>query len=129
MAQLPPLQYGPAYAGKSQKGVGEEKERGEGICESCAKHLKPDIFDEARALVTGDRHEQYGDSSMEFTKVARAWSDIVGYAVEPWQVPMMMAALKIVRESFCHKRDNITDAIGYLYLANKFFEDDRHDPE
>jgi hypothetical protein len=56
--------------------------------------------------------------------VADLWDSYLGKiegqahgALHPKDVAIMMALLKIARETHQHKRDNLVDAIGYLALA------------
>lgn len=80
------------------------------------------VLDEARGLIYGERHSEYGPAGEEFKRVADGWSAIIGADVTATDVALGMAYLKIVRESYKHKRDNIVDAIGYLALAQDIEE-------
>lgn len=78
-------------------------------------------IDEAKTLIYGERHDEYGPAAEEFRRVADGWASILGANVLPSDVALCMAWLKIVRESYKHKRDNIVDAIGYLALYEDVF--------
>lgn len=72
-----------------------------------------------RALVDGDRQADYGDSGSMMANVARAWSGVLGYTITPKQVALCMAALKLVRENYRAKADNLADAQGYILIAER----------
>ena len=45
------------------------------------------------------------------------WNAIVkGCRIQPRHVPLMMIALKVLREANAHKADNIDDLVGYAGL-------------
>ena len=77
------------------------------------------IEEEARSLIEGDRNESYGPWSKEAAKIAAVWSALAGVPIKPEHVAPMMVGLKLVREGNRHKRDNLTDAIGYILLQDK----------
>lgn len=47
------------------------------------------------------------------------WEAIIGCSINPEQVVLCMAALKIAREAGQHDPDNVDDAIGYLSLIEE----------
>ena len=91
----------------------------------------PDIFDEARAAVDGERQDEYGDAEYHLVVVGRAWDcllDVIALregvgCVGPSDVALMMSVFKIIRECHAHKRDNLIDAAGYLLLAARMSDD------
>ena len=78
------------------------------------KPIDETIATEAIELVTGDRQSTYGHPAKNFEDTARLWSVILGIEVTPQQVALCMVQLKLAREVFSPKRDNLVDAIGYL---------------
>lgn len=80
---------------------------------------KPSLYEQAQALVDGDRQAMYGDPVEHLTNVARAWSGVLGYTITPKQVALCMATLKLVRESYKSQPDNLADAHGYLLIAER----------
>lgn len=78
------------------------------------KPIDPSIVNEAVNLVTGDRQKAYGHPSKNFEDTARLWSVVLGIDVTPQQVALCMVQLKLAREIYGPKRDNLVDAIGYL---------------
>lgn len=77
-------------------------------------------FATAHKLISGDRKASYGDYNREAAWLAKVWSGILKHEVEPRLVPLMMVALKLVRQSTGHKQDNLDDAAGYIGLAAEF---------
>ena len=75
-----------------------------------------------------ERGLQYGDPVESLTAIAEIWSTLLrgklapGHCVSPSDVGLLMAALKIVRQSNTHKRDNLVDAIGYLTIVSRLEE-------
>lgn len=72
-----------------------------------------DAAELAHTLTNGDRQKFYGHPLDDFTRTARMWSIILGVEVEPDHVAMCMIALKISRQLYRPKRDNVVDMAGY----------------
>jgi len=120
-------------------------------CIECGKMIKPgssshsrgQILQEALETINGKRQDQYGDPEDSFELIADYWdvyitekidqlmksgSSLEGiinfdFILTPKDVAMMMALLKIARESHQHKRDNLRDAAGYLGIAGDMEEE------
>ncbi len=75
--------------------------------------------DEAKKLVYGDRNAQYGPPTKDLARTAKMWSAILDTEVTAKQVALCMVALKISRECFKPKADNIVDGIGYFLCAER----------
>lgn len=85
---------------------------------------RDEILDVAKALIVGDRHEQHGEAHQNFARIAGMWSLILNADVEPHQVALCMAALKISRAtSNPNNDDSFVDGCGYLALAGELVGD------
>ena len=76
------------------------------------------ILIEADALIHGDRAQQYGDVKVNFGRWARLCNE-VGIEVTAQELAMIMVMGKLARQVNKHKKDNITDACGYLGLYDE----------
>lgn len=79
---------------------------------------------EGERLIVNDRHDDYGDPVEMAHRIAHAWSGIVGHKITAGQYCLMMAALKLVRQSVNPKEDNLDDAAGYI-LMNEMVEHEK----
>ena len=81
------------------------------------------VLREADRLIHDDRNQQYGPAVQDFEVIAGYWNnylDSIGHRpINAKDVALLMALLKIRRESTHPKIDNIVDACGYLALAQK----------
>ena len=88
------------------------------------------VLREAEGLVYGDRQKQYSHPSRDYAKTAKMWTGILLEKLRPdveitaKEAVLMMAAMKISREQFRHKRDNIVDGIGYFVCAARIENDE-----
>lgn len=82
--------------------------------------IRASILQEANDLTHGDRLEQYGQPAVSFSRIAVGWSEIFGTRIEPHQVCMALAWLKISRMTQdATKRDSAVDGAAYLALAGE----------
>jgi hypothetical protein len=77
------------------------------------------VLQQADNLINGDRQASYGDASVNFRRIAERWTQILRTDVEPWQVALMMADLKIARMCEGAHEDSFIDGLGYLALASE----------
>lgn len=88
------------------------------------------ILDAAKALITGDRAQEYGHPSINLTRIATLWGAYLKAPITASDVAALMILLKIARlrtgvgtvESI---RDTITDIAGYAGLIQLIEE---HEP-
>jgi hypothetical protein len=89
------------------------------------KPIDPSIASEAIGLVSQDRQQTYGHPAKNFADTARLWSVVLGIEVTATQVALCMVQVKIAREIFSPKRDNLVDAIGYLLAYDATESEDK----
>ena len=77
------------------------------------------VLEEADKIINGPRQNDYGSADVSFQMIGKAWESILHAPVSAHQVALCMAALKLVRESYNHKEDNLIDAAGYIGLAEQ----------
>lgn len=80
--------------------------------------LNVGVANEAIALVTGDRAQDYGPATESFRRIAAMWSAYLGITVTPRQVASLMILLKVCRDANGPKHDNPVDIIGYSILMD-----------
>ena len=83
------------------------------------------ILSEAEEIVNGSRQADYGDAKESFTKVASVASVMTGKELSPDDCCAVLMAVKLVRESFRHKRDNLVDLCGYAEIMNRINEKEK----
>lgn len=102
------------YNLRSQSGTPKE------VFEAEAKakvRVRSTILHEAESLVSGDREEEHGDFYSNAYLTAKLWYGYTGYDIQPEQVPVMLALLKVARSNNSNNMDNFRDAAGYIALA------------
>ena len=81
---------------------------------------KGDILDQGKALIVGNREDDYGDAAKNFSDIAALWSVVIGVEVKPWQVAACMTQLKLARAIKTHDHhDSWVDMAGYVGLAGE----------
>lgn len=86
-----------------------------------------DILTEADAIIK-ERESQYGSPKASLTAIADVWSALLRNKLAPdekitaSEVALLMAGLKLVRESNLHKHDSLLDAIAYITLISTLKE-------
>ena len=71
------------------------------------------------------RKAVYGDPIDTFTRMAQMWSAIIGHEIQPWEVPLMMVAVKIIRTTQAPDySDNSDDVEGYLDIFRTIIGED-----
>ena len=83
---------------------------------------KQSILSEAEEIVNGSRNSDYGDAKESFERVATIASVMTRKELAPEDCCAVLMAVKLVRESFAHRRDNLVDLCGYAELLNRLKE-------
>ena len=86
------------------------------------KEGEKSILSEAEEIVNGSRHSDYGYAEESSSRVATIANVMTGKELSPEDCCAVLMAVKLVRESFAHKRDNLVDLCGYAELMNRLKE-------
>jgi hypothetical protein len=71
-------------------------------------------LERAMALVHHERHGEYGHPADDFARTAGMWRALFGWEVEPRDVPLAMACVKLSRlQQSPEHRDSVVDLAGY----------------
>lgn len=81
------------------------------------------ILKTADQLINGPRAASYGSALIGWGKVAKMWSQIIGFEISPKQCLLMMVCLKVVRETIKEDKDNIVDIAGYAGVIEKLIQE------
>ena len=79
-----------------------------------------EYLEKAGSLLEGERGQDYGDYSINFSNIAKGWSVILGIHVTPEQVGLALTWLKMARLVSPTISDSATDDCyedGIAYLA------------
>ncbi len=88
--------------------------------------MKQTILEEARELTDGERQQDYGDANESFGKIATVASILCNKELTPIDITRIQKAIKLVRESYKHKKDNLIDECGYARLESILQKDEVH---
>lgn len=77
------------------------------------------ILIEAQNAVYGDRQADYGTVTENFGTIAKLWSAVLKTEVTPEQVALCMVQVKVARQMYKPKRDNLVDGAGYFATLEK----------
>jgi hypothetical protein len=81
------------------------------------------ILEEAQNAVYGDRQADYGTVTDNFGTIAKLWSAVLKTEVTPEQVGLCMVQVKVARQMYKPKRDNLVDGAGYFATIEKMEEE------
>jgi hypothetical protein len=80
------------------------------------------ILQEADRILNGDRDADYGDPVENFKRISRIASAILNKDITDEECCVVMLAVKLARENYRHKRDNLVDLAGYVEILNRIKE-------
>ena len=80
------------------------------------------ILEEAQEILEGERDSDYGDPVANFNRISRIASSILDYTISPEECVVVMMAVKLSREQYKHKRDNLVDLVAYTEIYNRVKE-------
>ena len=82
------------------------------------------------AIINGERQDQYGKAEDNFAAIGEVWTVLLrNYLVpkeriESRMVALLLAAMKVVRESNSPKLDNWYDMAGYAALGGRIIKEE-----
>ena len=93
------------------------------------EHIEPLIkyestLSEAERIVNGDRQADYSDPVANFEHIAEIASAISKEELSPTTCCIVMIAVKLARENYKHKRDNLVDLAGYVEILHRIKENE-----
>jgi hypothetical protein len=86
---------------------------------SGSKMDRDEILKEAIRLTMGDRNDQNGDPFENHLRIAKIWSVVLHQEIEPYQVALCMAGLKLARLAYNPLDDSFIDGAAYLAIAGE----------
>lgn len=84
---------------------------------------RPEILDNAKKCVCGQREQDYGSPENNFQIIADLWSAYYGKKFTALDVAMMMTLLKVARiRTGTATDDSFVDAAGYIACGGEISE-------
>lgn len=83
------------------------------------------ILEKANEIVfqrSEEKERQYGPFEEGMDRAAKILSGMTGKEIDAVFMYKAMVALKLSRESYSHKEDNLLDAVAYLASLNSYEE-------
>jgi hypothetical protein len=90
--------------------------------ERLTKSETESILSEAERIVNGDRQADYSDPVANFKHISAIASAIMAKDITAEECCIVMIAVKLARENYKHKRDNLVDLAGYVEILNRIKE-------
>ena len=75
--------------------------------------MSKSILQEASEIRGGSRNADYGDAVQNFERISQMAQLMTGRTILPEDCVAVMIAVKLCREAYNHKRDNLVDLCGY----------------
>jgi hypothetical protein len=67
-----------------------------------------------------EKDRQYGPFNESMEKMATIFNSLTGLNLTAIEMFKAMIALKLSRESYCHKEDGLLDLVGYIGAMNNY---------
>lgn len=77
------------------------------------------ILEEAKTLLNEDREDEYGDPVYNYTLCAEIYEKLTDKEMKKEDAVLFMIIVKLVRESYRHKRDNLVDLCAYAEIKQR----------
>jgi len=127
------------YNVRCVRGVNEENNIQKYVFEKNIPGKVETILEEAHRITDGDRARDYDSPEDNFKRIADYWNQYLRHkndleygtgkaiwsSVSPMDVSQMMVLMKLARQDFKHKRDNLVDACGYLRCTAKIMGEEK----
>jgi|TARA_R100000084_G_scaffold103967_1_gene60226 hypothetical protein len=88
--------------------------------------MKKSIFLEAEEIVNNrseEKEREYGPFSEGMERAAKIASAATGKNIATSDMYIILVALKLSRQSYNHKKDNLLDAIAYLGALDNYYNE------
>lgn len=85
------------------------------------------ILDEAKEIRSGSRESDYGDAVSNFDRIAKMASYISGKKLSPFDCVSVQIAVKLSRQGYKKKRDNMVDLAGYADIMQQIIDRDEQE--
>ena len=82
------------------------------------QHSAKALLDEAKDII-GERGFEYGHPAVNIKRISELWSSYFGREIDPLDVCICMALVKISRLVETPKRDSFVDLVSYAALAGE----------
>ena len=92
------------------------------LCELSKTKEKESVLQEAQRILNGDRDADYGDPVENFKNISKI-AKFLGVEISPAGCCKVMLSVKIAREGYKSKRDNLVDFAAYADILNQIIED------
>jgi hypothetical protein len=86
------------------------------------------ILEEANNIINirgEEKERQYGPFEEGMDRAAKILSGMTGYDLNAEFIYKALIALKLSRESYNHKEDNLLDAVAYLGSLNNYINNNK----
>lgn len=80
------------------------------------------ILQEADRILNGERDADYPDPVENFKHIAAIASAILKKDLTDEECCVVMLAVKLARENYRHKRDNVVDGVAYMEILSRIKE-------
>jgi len=80
------------------------------------------ILQEAERITTNSRQEQYGNVEQSFSTYKGILKSTFNIELTEVEIVKVLMAIKLGREQYQHKRDNLVDLCGYAKLLQQLEE-------
>jgi len=84
------------------------------------------ILEEADKIInkrSEEKSRMYGDFSKGMERACQIFNGMTGLKLCPEDMYKALVALKLSRESYNHKEDNLLDAVAYLGALNNYINE------